>query len=214
MKHKNTNEIYLYWNRIRGNNLAPDRCDIEPTDIRRLLSDTFILEVNGPDQYDFRLAGTRICRIFGQEMKNRNILDMMTGESREAIQTILHSTTEDASVNVAGFVGKSESGRSLAIEAIFLPLNLRGRRDARILGTFSPVKVPFWMGMEPVKSLELASFRMILSHQHRNEVGRMLETRKAEDEETIVRPEQFATNIHHEARRVGHLYVYEGGAPN
>lgn len=202
MKHENTNQLYLYWNRIRGARSAPDRAAIEPADIRTILKDTFILRVDGSDAYSFRLAGTRTCSLFGGEMKGQNFLDLFDGESRQAVQTLLYSTCEDASVNVLGLIGKNEEGYSLPLEVIFLPLRLNGRMDARIIGCLCPLQMPYWAGMQPIRQLQLASLRMIMPHQHRVEISRQLE----------VAPANPAPIVHFKgARKVRHLTVLDGG---
>ena len=61
MKHATSRELYDYWDRLRRGQPAPHRSDIEPSDIRRILADTFILEVADRETYAIRLAGTRIC---------------------------------------------------------------------------------------------------------------------------------------------------------
>jgi len=43
MKHPSVRELYDYWNARRGLRSAPDRADIEPGAIRRVLADTFIM---------------------------------------------------------------------------------------------------------------------------------------------------------------------------
>ena len=44
MKHDTSRELFRYWDGIRRGQPAPKRSDIEPSDIRRVLADTFILE--------------------------------------------------------------------------------------------------------------------------------------------------------------------------
>lgn len=202
MKHNHTNELYIYWNRIRGTRIAPDRSALEPADIRTILKDTFILHVGGPDEYNFRLAGTRTCSLFGREVKNSNFLDLFDGESRDAIQTLMHSTCEDATVNILGLIGKNASGQTIPLEAIFLPLKLNGRTDARIMGCLAPLQMPHWAGMEPIEELQLSSLRMIMPHQHKVEVSRSLQTEEGKKDATI----EFVG-----ARKVGHLTVLDGG---
>ena len=52
MKHATSRELYGYWNRVRGGEAAPRReATIEPSDIRRILADTFILEVVDRESY-------------------------------------------------------------------------------------------------------------------------------------------------------------------
>ena len=44
MKHPSNRELFEYWNERRGTRLAPERADIDPAAIRKVLGDTFVLE--------------------------------------------------------------------------------------------------------------------------------------------------------------------------
>ncbi|MEP1442868.1 MAG: PAS domain-containing protein [Hyphomicrobiales bacterium] len=204
LKHDHTNELYIYWNRIRGRRTAPERSSIEPADIRGILKDTFILKVEDIDTYSFRLAGTRTCSILGRELKENNVLNLFEKESSEAVQTLFHSACQDSTVSVLGLIGKNKAGQSMPLEMLILPLRLNGKTDARIIGSIVPLKVPYWAGMEPIDKLHLASLRMIMPHQHKNEISRPLVT---EDETHNVVP--FTVKG---ARRVKHLQVLDGGS--
>ena len=46
MKHAATRDLYCYWDSLRGARTAPERVDIDPGAIRRILGDTFIVEVD------------------------------------------------------------------------------------------------------------------------------------------------------------------------
>jgi hypothetical protein len=76
MKLATTLELFAYWNRARAGKLAPDRADIDPGAIRRALGDTFILAFERPNGHRFRLAGTRVCALFGQELKGQSFLTL------------------------------------------------------------------------------------------------------------------------------------------
>jgi hypothetical protein len=69
MKHSSIRELFDYWNERRGRRAAPERGDIEPGDIRGVLADTFILAFDAPASHPFRIAGTRVCALFGRELK-------------------------------------------------------------------------------------------------------------------------------------------------
>ena len=47
MKHAASRELYAYWQERRGKRAAPERADIEPGAIRQVLSDAFILALDG-----------------------------------------------------------------------------------------------------------------------------------------------------------------------
>src|SRR3979411_214660 len=48
---------------------APERGDIEPGAIRNVLGDSFIIAYDPEADHPFRLAGTRVCALFGRELK-------------------------------------------------------------------------------------------------------------------------------------------------
>ncbi len=76
MKHPSNRELFDYWNERRGERLAPERAEIEPSAIRHVLGDTFVLEVNGAGNHLFRIAGTRLCALFGRELKTESFLPL------------------------------------------------------------------------------------------------------------------------------------------
>src|SRR3954471_5022016 len=69
MKHPSNRELFEYWNLRRGERLPPERSDIDPGAIRKILGDTFVLEMSGINNPVFRLAGTRLCALFARELK-------------------------------------------------------------------------------------------------------------------------------------------------
>jgi len=72
MKHPSVREFFAYWNGKRGNSRAPDRSEIEPNAVRGLLGDIFVLSCDAAAGYPFRVAGTRVCALFGRDMKDKS----------------------------------------------------------------------------------------------------------------------------------------------
>jgi hypothetical protein len=66
MKHAASRELYAYWQEKRGTRPAPERTEIEPGAIRGVLADAFILALDRGSGHPIRLAGTRLCALFGQ----------------------------------------------------------------------------------------------------------------------------------------------------
>src|ERR1700730_29518 len=126
MKHPSSRELFDYWNARRGRRPAPERGDIEPGAIRRVLADTFILSFNPIMGHPFRIAGTRVCALFGREIKGEAFLDLFShgarGEVRELVAIIAH---ESAGV-LAGASELSAAGRGPCFELLLLPLGYHG----------------------------------------------------------------------------------------
>jgi hypothetical protein len=84
MKHPSNRELFDYWNERRGERLAPERADIEPAAIRHVLGDTFVIEMSGSDSHQFRIAGTRLCALFGRELKAESFLKLWSRPGQTA----------------------------------------------------------------------------------------------------------------------------------
>src|ERR1700737_5252614 len=96
MKHQSIRELFAYWHNLRGSRPAPERGDIEPVAIRNLLADVFILSLEPHAGHPFRVAGTRVCALFGREIKGESFLDLFShdarGEVRDLIAIIAHES--------------------------------------------------------------------------------------------------------------------------
>jgi len=72
MKHSTSHLLHAYWEKIRGDRAAPERAEIEPGEIRHLLADSLILELDVPARSAvIRLAGTRVCALYGRELRGQ-----------------------------------------------------------------------------------------------------------------------------------------------
>ncbi len=188
MKHAATQALYGYWDRIRGDRLAPDRAEIDPTAIRGVLADTFMLEVDEAGRFPFRLAGTRVCALFGRDLKDASFADLWNGPQGA---TLARTVCDEAQGAVAGVIGAHAGGEEIELELLLLPLRHRGKTHARVLGCISPAALGGWFGLVPVDTLTLRSFRVIR--------GRAPATAPTPPAASII------------AQRRGHLTVFEGG---
>jgi hypothetical protein len=205
MKHGASRELYEYWNRLRGSERAPQRSAVEPSDLRRVLADTFILEVGGREKYDVRLAGTRVWSIYCREIKGTNFLDLFVGEDRSAMATLAAAVSEDGAAAVLTVNAVTARGDQSAAEIILLPLRHGGSAPFdRVLGSIAMVERPYWLGTEPVTGQTITSLRLIWP----DDSATLL--RRRTDLGPTVRP--LMTNVSAmQPRRWGHLYVVEGG---
>lgn len=160
MKHLGTIELYQYWNRLRRGRPAPARAEIEPADIRTLLADTFILEMDNRSNAIFRLAGTRLCGVFGRELKGFAFLSLWREKDQRAIGRLVRGVVADKSLVVVTFEGATARGRFTAFELVLLPLE-GGVDYPRMLGAMFAFDKPYWLGADPVVDLRIGSLRVI-----------------------------------------------------
>jgi hypothetical protein len=161
MKHSSTRDLYGYWNQRRGTRLAPERMDIDPTAIPRVLADTFLLGVGNSGDLIFRLAGTRVCALFCRELKGEEFAALFDGRSNSHIEDLLGIVCDEPAATVAGVTALVGDGPPAELELLLLPLRHDGRTDSRILGVLAPVTPPYWLGVMPVVSLSLGMLRHI-----------------------------------------------------
>ena len=159
MKTVPTRKIFAYWNDRRGSRLAPERGDIEPGAIRESLGDSFIITFDPADDHPFRLAGTRVCGLFGRELKGAPFVHLFDLESRERIRGLAATVADEANPVVAGVAARTAEGSDADLELLLLPLYHRGKMRVRLLGVLAPLAVPYWLGAECVVTLALGAAR-------------------------------------------------------
>ena len=161
MKHASTRAVFDYWNKKRGIRPAPERADIDPTEIRHALSDTFMLAADFVDQLRFRLAGTRVCALFGREIKGETFTALWSESNRKAIDDLLAVVTDETTGVVAGLTGRADDDAETDLELLLLPLAHIGHARIRALGVLAPIIPPYWIGAKPVVELALGTLRHI-----------------------------------------------------
>lgn len=187
MKHPASRELFAYWEERRGKRSAPERADIEPGAIRKVLSDAFILALDGGAGHPFRLAGTRVCALFGRELKGEPFISLWAGASQPIVSNLLAILNDERVGTVAGVTAQSADGEPIDLELMLLPLSASRPSLARTIGILAPLKAPQWLGSSPLGALTLGS---------RRHIGASVETR--------LLPRFMAP-------RRRHLVVYEGG---
>ena len=137
MKHPSNRELFEHWNARRGERLAPERNDIEPAAIRKILGDTFVLEANGSAPPMFRLAGTRLCALFARELKGESFNRLWHKTGQTAIRELISVVMDEKVGVVASVTGATSDDMLLPVnlEMLLLPLERRGdTRGARDRG--------------------------------------------------------------------------------
>jgi hypothetical protein len=155
MKHPASREFFAYWDEKRGVNAAPDRSEMEPGPVRELLGDIFVLSYDCNAGYPFRVAGTRVCALFGEDLKGKQFADLFEAANRAEIDDILDAVTSDKLAAVAGIAARTPEGRSVPLELLLLPFNTRAHMPISLTGLL----VPFANGHHGLTGLTLTSWR-------------------------------------------------------
>ncbi|MGI9353387.1 MAG: PAS domain-containing protein [Rhizobiaceae bacterium] len=166
MRHQNSKKLFTYWNNLRGKRIAPDRREIEPSDIRDILGETFILELDQKyKNLSFRLAGTRLCNIYGRELKGIGFLSLWDEKDNMKVFKCVRGVFLDAKPSVVTYIGETEGKKEIRYEMLLLPLLNGPEHASRILGVASPLENHFWIGSDPIINNRLRFTREIGNNQ-------------------------------------------------
>jgi hypothetical protein len=157
MKHPSNREFFAYWDGKRGDARAPDRCDIEPSAVRELLGDIFVLSYDQDAGFPFRVAGTRVCALLGRDVKDKSFSALFGPESRGEIDDIITYVCEEMLPAIAGITAISESGATAHLELLLLPFNNRAHAPVSMTGLLAP----FESDLTELGDFKLTSWRYL-----------------------------------------------------
>jgi hypothetical protein len=160
MQQRTLQILYGYWDGLRAGRMAPLRLEIDPSRIGAILPEIFLLERTDAATYCYRLAGTRLCEMFGFELRGTNLLDGWSAADRAVLARSLRVTCEQGAATLATVEASADSVRRVELEAIFLPLT---HTDAggRVIGAMSPISSPHWLGHDHLTDKRLERHELI-----------------------------------------------------
>lgn len=139
MKSMGGLDIYNYWDELRGNKPAPRREDIDPARLKHHLGDLFILTDKGEHSPFFRLAGTRLCDLFGRELRDRPFSELWSAEKAVFPCRVARGILQHRLPVVFDVEAEDNHGAApLVFEMLLLPLRTDEGTAPRLLGALLP----------------------------------------------------------------------------
>jgi len=127
-------ELFDYWHQSAGARRMPARSDFDPLKVPKLLPSIGLIDVReGLDQASFRLAGTRLHEIYGQEITGKQAGEVFSGEAA-AYWGRIHGRVVAEGLPLHGVVrGPAKDRDHVVLFWLRLPLSEDGGRVDRIL---------------------------------------------------------------------------------
>jgi hypothetical protein len=169
MKHPSNREFYAYWDQKRGGARAPDRSEIEPSAVRELLGDIFVLSFDSAAGHPFRVAGTRVCALLGCDLKDQSFSALFGPDGRREIEDIIAVVAEEMLAAVAGITATAQDGSPAHLELLLLPFNARAHTPLSLTGLLAPFEREYGV----LRDFKLTSWRY-LGHPPQRFVPRAL----------------------------------------
>lgn len=135
MQHNALAQLESYWLGLRSGRVVPNRSDVDPRGIDRVLEYSFILERIAPGMARFRLAGMHLNDLMGMEVRGMPITSFFVPDARRRISDALEHVFEEPAIarfnlTAERGVGKPENEAALLI----LPLKSDLGDISRALG--------------------------------------------------------------------------------
>jgi hypothetical protein len=159
MKHKNSHLLVGYWSRLREGREVPDQTDIDPRQIKRLLSYTFILDCEIAARPIYRLAGTGLCERFGFELKGSGFLAHWESQSGMALASLLRQALKLRQPVCLSSIAVTADNAMVELETTLTPVSFNGGEPRRFFGLVQVMSDP-----SPLLGRAIAYERLIASH--------------------------------------------------
>jgi hypothetical protein len=139
MRHKTTQTLLDYFNRVRGARSAPLRADIDPVALKTVLSSVFMLEMQRNGTLRVRLAGTQVCTILGREVRGEDFNLLWTRTDRHKMKIAAETVLANQMPLVIRLRALADDETAIDLEMILLPLSSAPGLSDRMFGSLAPL---------------------------------------------------------------------------
>jgi hypothetical protein len=160
--HPGSRALFRYWEALRGERAAPDRADLDLYRIRQHVASLFIMERHAACQsYKWRLAGTKVCAIWRQELTGKDVFHNWNAFERDLAGRLLDGVVGSMQPCVMRFRLQTSLGHVIPVEMLCLPLRAKDGRSIHVLGSIMAFSETNTMGYETIARIELLRARAI-----------------------------------------------------
>ncbi|WP_256378620.1 PAS domain-containing protein [Nordella sp. HKS 07] len=159
--HPGSRALFRYWEAVRGEMSAPPRDWLDLQKIRSLVPFLFMIERTPSRGYAWRLAGTKVCELWGMELTGMPALAQGDRFERETVARLLDSVVDEHQPFVLRFRLNSAKGMTVAAELVGTPLRARNNGATYVFGVVMPFREANWPRHDQVTTFELSAARSI-----------------------------------------------------
>lgn len=127
-------ELFDYWRDAAGPRRMPARSDLDPLKVPRLLPSIGLLDLrDGLHEAAFRLAGTRLHEVYGQEITGKRACEVFSGECRDYWRRVHERVVEQGEPAQGVVKGPADTRDHVVLFWLRLPLSEDGGSVDRML---------------------------------------------------------------------------------
>ncbi|TVQ56241.1 MAG: PAS domain-containing protein [Rhodobacteraceae bacterium] len=150
LTHPDAAGLLHLWQELRGDRPAPFRAELDAGKIGAKAPFLAILEHVGPSNLRVRIAGDRLNKWFGLELRGMSALSLVAPEARNHVQAALNRVIDDPAVAALHGAARAADGAQARYELALLPMRSDFGRVDRVLvglwlldhtGPFGPMRL-------------------------------------------------------------------------
>jgi hypothetical protein len=160
--HPGSRALFRYWEGLRGERAAPGRAELDLHKIHEHVPSLFIMERHAQRQsYKWRLAGTKICALWRQELTGKDVFQNWHAFERDLALRLLDGVVGSLQPCVMRFRLQTSLNHAIPVEMLCLPLRAHGSETIHVLGSIMAFAEANSMGYDGIARIELLSARAI-----------------------------------------------------
>jgi hypothetical protein len=133
LKHPEAQGLHAMWEALRGDRPVPFRAELDAHRIGAKAPFLAILEYVGPSNFRIRIAGDRLNKWFGIELRGMSALALLDTEARNHFQATLNRVTAEPAVAALHGMARGPEGLTAHFEMVLLPMRSDFGRVDRVL---------------------------------------------------------------------------------
>ena len=160
--HPGTRNLFRFWEKIRAENAAPSRNDLDLRQISDIVPNLVILDRDLLHQtYKWRLAGSEVCQLYRQQLTNSDALQGWGIFEKNTLKQVFDAVVTSLQPCLVRFRLTTDRDQLIAAELLGLPMHARNGLRFHIFGGIFPFRDSAGLGYESIVHRELSGTRII-----------------------------------------------------
>lgn len=160
--HPGTRTLFRYWEKIRAENAAPNRGDLDLKQISSIVPNLLMLERDHLHQtFRWRLAGSEPCQLFRQRLTGTDALKGWDSYERNTLKQAFETVVTSLQPCLIRVRLTTDRGQAIGAEMLGLPIHARNGMRFHIFGGIFPFRDMSQLAYDSITHRELSGTRFI-----------------------------------------------------
>jgi hypothetical protein len=160
--HPGSRQLFRHWEMLRAERACPTREQFEFAEVKGILPDMVVIDRDFlRSSFKYRLAGTRVCTLFSQNLTGHNVLTGWDSFESDVISRHLLTVINQQQPAVVRMRLTTDRDQVIAAELVALPVQMRDSHRIQIIGGLFPFRAAQSLGHAGIVKRELVSARVI-----------------------------------------------------